>query len=544
MDNLTRPALAREWRPQAFGQVIAQPHVVQALTNALTHNRLHHAYLFTGTRGVGKTTIARILAKCLNCVDEIAATPCNQCVHCEEVNNGSFPDLYEIDAASRTKVEDTREILNNIQYAPTKGRFKIYLIDEVHMLSGHSFNALLKTLEEPPEHVKFLLATTDPQKLPATVLSRCLQFHLTPMQPAEIQAHLRTVLDAENVTCDDEALSLLAEAARGSMRDALSLLDQAIAFSNQQVKHDIVKAMLGTVDRTVLKSLLQALAAQDSEQVMQLCQQLALNGTNFQQALNDLLSLLYQLTLQQILPTSGHALSELAKALSTEQTQLFYQIGLLGQRDLNLAPTPQIGFEMTVLRMLTFTPEAPVSLTPGAAATAASPATAVSAAVSSPSVVNATVNSPTTTNATTVPKSSAAPKSSAVPVPADDTSWPTLVNQLGLTGATKAIAAACVREQFNNNALTLKLDQQHAALLNDNHVQRIGMAMSALFQRTITCEIDIGTTADQATPSAEQPIEDPAKANLLKEPGVKQIIKTFDATLVESSVKAIADHAN
>lgn len=356
--------LARKWRPRSFAELVGQTHVLQALVNALDQNRLHHAYLFTGTRGVGKTTIARIFAKCLNCEAGVGSTPCGQCSACCEIDEGRFVDLIEVDAASRTRVEDTRELLDNVQYAPTRGRYKVYLIDEVHMLSTHSFNALLKTLEEPPPHVKFLLATTDPQKLPVTILSRCLQFSLKNMTPQRIVGHLADVLDGEGLTYDQAALWQLARAADGSMRDALSLTDQAIAFGNGQVNGSEVSSMLGTIDQGHVLKLVQALASAAAGQVLAAVAHLAEYSPDYQTVLDDMLTLLHRLAIAQAVPEAiddsqgdREQLMQLAATLSAEEVQLYYQVGLVAKRDLPLAPDPRGGFEMALLRMLAFSPE-------------------------------------------------------------------------------------------------------------------------------------------------------------------------------------------
>ena len=356
--------LARKWRPRTFREMVGQEHVLKALINALDHDRLHHAYLFTGTRGVGKTTIARILAKCLNCDTGVSSEPCGQCISCNEINEGRFVDLIEVDAASRTKVEDTRELLDNVQYAPTQGRYKVYLIDEVHMLSTHSFNALLKTLEEPPPHVKFLLATTDPQKLPVTILSRCLQFNLKNMQPERIVGHLQMVLEQEMVTFEEPALWLLARAADGSMRDALSLTDQAIAFGNGKLVEADVSVMLGTIDQGKVFSVLNALTSGDPAQVFQVIQQLSEHSPDYAGVLNEMLNILHRVAVAQALPDAvdnsqgdREQVLALANALPAEDVQLYYQIGLHGRKDLPYAPEPRVGFEMAVLRMLAFKPE-------------------------------------------------------------------------------------------------------------------------------------------------------------------------------------------
>ncbi|WP_409488642.1 DNA polymerase III subunit gamma/tau [Pseudomonas promysalinigenes] len=355
--------LARKWRPRSFREMVGQTHVLKALINALDNQRLHHAYLFTGTRGVGKTTIARIIAKCLNCETGITSTPCGTCSVCREIDEGRFVDLIEIDAASRTKVEDTRELLDNVQYAPSRGRFKVYLIDEVHMLSTHSFNALLKTLEEPPPYVKFILATTDPQKLPATILSRCLQFSLKNMSPERVVEHLSHVLQAENVPFEADALWLLGRAADGSMRDAMSLTDQAIAFGEGKVLAADVRAMLGSLDHGQVYGVLQALLEGDARALLEAVRNLAEQGPDWSGVLAEMLNVLHRVAIAQALPEAvdnGQGDRErvlaLAAALPAEDVQFYYQMGLIGRRDLPLAPDPRGGFEMVLLRMLAFRP--------------------------------------------------------------------------------------------------------------------------------------------------------------------------------------------
>ena len=355
--------LARKWRPQFFKDMVGQEHVMRALINALDNQRLHHAYLFTGTRGVGKTTIARILAKCLNCEQGISSEPCGTCNSCVEISEGRFVDLIEVDAASRTKVEDTREILDNVQYAPTRGRYKVYLIDEVHMLSNSSFNALLKTLEEPPPHVKFLLATTDPQKLPATVLSRCLQFSLKNMTPERIVNYLKVILEKETISFEEPGLWLLGKAAEGSMRDALSLTDQSISFGDGKINETDVASMLGTVDRGRVFALATALAQADAAQTMALIAQMAEHAVDFNNLLADLLGLIHRIAIAQAVPDAvdnsqgdKEQVMSLASLMSPAMVQLLYQIALTGKRDLPLAPDPRAGMEMTLLRMLNFAP--------------------------------------------------------------------------------------------------------------------------------------------------------------------------------------------
>ncbi|WP_217547371.1 DNA polymerase III subunit gamma/tau [Pantoea sp. GbtcB22] len=387
--------LARKWRPQAFADVVGQEHVLTALANGLSLGRIHHAYLFSGTRGVGKTSIARLLAKGLNCETGITSTPCGQCDNCREIEQGRFVDLIEIDAASRTKVEDTRDLLDNVQYAPARGRFKVYLIDEVHMLSRHSFNALLKTLEEPPSHVKFLLATTDPQKLPVTILSRCLQFHLKALDVEQIQQQLAHVLQQEQIAAEPRALHLLARAADGSMRDALSLTDQAIAMGQGSVTRDTVAQMLGTLDDEQPLALIEALVDGQGEQVMALLNQAASRGVEWEALLVEMLRLLHRIAMVQLLPGSlseddlsqADRLRELARVLPPADVQLYYQTLLMGRKDLPLAPDRRLGVEMALLRALAFHPQATIAepvarptLTPQAAPQVAAPQAAAKAA--------------------------------------------------------------------------------------------------------------------------------------------------------------------
>ncbi|MFP6799237.1 MAG: DNA polymerase III subunit gamma/tau [Pseudomonas sp.] len=413
--------LARKWRPRSFNEMVGQTHVLKALINALDSQRLHHAYLFTGTRGVGKTTIARIIAKCLNCETGISSTPCGVCSICKEIDEGRFIDLIEVDAASRTKVEDTRELLDNVQYSPSRGRFKVYLIDEVHMLSTSSFNALLKTLEEPPPHVKFLLATTDPQKLPVTVLSRCLQFSLKNMPPERVVDHLTHVLAAENIPFENDALWLLGRAADGSMRDAMSLTDQAIAFGEGKVLAADVRAMLGTLDHGQVYGVLHALLEGDARGLIEAVRHLAEQGPDWNGVLSEMLNVLHRVAIAQALPEAvdngqgdRERVLELARVLPSEDVQFYYQMGLIGRRDLPLSPDPRSGFEMVLLRMLAFRPadthDAPrVALKPlGISQATANPAT-------NP-VAGAAIVAPVSVPVVSSPVAQPAPVAEATPV--------------------------------------------------------------------------------------------------------------------------------
>ncbi len=356
--------LARKWRPRNFEEIVGQEHVVRTLKHALDNERLHHAYLFTGTRGVGKTTLARILAKALNCGSGVSSTPCNECSACNEIDEGRFIDLIEVDAASRTKVEDTRALLENVHFSATAGRYKVYLIDEIHMLSGHSFNALLKTLEEPPEHVKFLMATTDPQKLPVTVLSRCIQFNLRAMDSNEISAQMTTILEQENIEFSADAINSIARQSRGSMRDGLSILDQAISYTNGKLEEGPVREMLGMLSQDFLFELLTAIANQDPDKMLEITARMSEQSVNYESALDDVLLKLHELSLLKVTPQivteradNINELKQLESQLSKEEIQLYYQIALIGKRDLPLAPDPQTGFEMVLMRMLAFHPE-------------------------------------------------------------------------------------------------------------------------------------------------------------------------------------------
>ncbi len=355
--------LARKWRPRRFVETVGQEHVLKALVNALDEDRLHHAYLFTGTRGVGKTSIARLFAKALNCEEGVSSEPCGKCSACTEIAEGRFVDLIEVDAASRTKVEDTRELLENVQYAPTQGRYKVYLIDEVHMLSTSSFNALLKTLEEPPPHIKFLLATTDPQKLPVTILSRCLQFNLKNMAPEKIVSHLQFVLGEEKIPFDDASLWLIARSAEGSMRDALSLTDQAIAFGSGSLREDDVRAMLGTIDHRLVFELLDSLVAGDGKGIINRIAAMAEFSPDFGGVLAEMISILHRVAVCQVVPEAidnslgdQQQVQSLAQRVRAEEIQLYYQIALTGRKDLPMNPNPREALEMTLLRMLAFRP--------------------------------------------------------------------------------------------------------------------------------------------------------------------------------------------
>ena len=531
---MTYQVLARKWRPRNFAEMVGQQHVLRALGNGLANGRLHHAYLFTGTRGVGKTTVARILAKCLNCeANGVTDVPCGECSACSEIDAGRFVDLIEVDAASRTRVEDTRDLLDNVQYAPTRGRFKIYLIDEVHMLSTHSFNALLKTLEEPPEHVKFLLATTDPQRLPVTVLSRCLQFNLKPLLPGMIAGHLERIAEAEGVQAEPAALQRLAAAAEGSLRDALSLTDQALAFGGGALRDGDVRDMLGTLPQEHLCEVLECLAAGDGAELVSAIERLAETSPDFDEALAELLAVLHQLTLAQTVTDvfAQESLHEQRLAALVERfdgpgLQLFYDIAVRGRRDLPLAPDPRTGFEMTLLRMLAFQPDtAPApEQAPTPAASATPPAPQPPAPAPAP------------------PASESAPTSAPQP-PAADTpvDWHALVEQLPLTGVARALAAHCEWQSRSNDRVVLSIDDGHRHLLSEGAEARLADALSQHFGAALQLQIQVGKTGSD-TPAAvaeraEADRQAAARAAIENDPNVAALRDTFDAEVINESIR-------
>ncbi|MBV8802681.1 MAG: DNA polymerase III subunit gamma/tau [Gammaproteobacteria bacterium] len=512
--------LARKWRPRTFQAMVGQEHVLRMLTNALDQNRLHHAYLFTGTRGVGKTTLGRLLAKCLNCQAGITSNPCNSCNHCTAIDSGHFLDLLEIDAASRTKVEDTRELLENVQYQPVQGRFKVYLIDEVHMLSGHSFNALLKTLEEPPSYVKFLLATTDPKRLPITILSRCLQFSLKRVPVIQIQQHLQHICTTENIAFETPALTLLAEAADGSLRDALSLLDQTIAFCGEHIALHETQQMLGNIEPDALFRLLHALANKNGQELLTTINQLAEHALDFNQALEQLLSILHQISIAQVIRDSSQheKISQLASLFSAEDIQLYYQIALIGRRDIALAVNSQQGFEMIMLRMLAFRP--------------ASLETALPIRKDMPS----TQKSP---EKTSPQKNIVNPSSNEITLE----SWSAILEKLNLSGMAHALASNCTIKNITVDKITLAVSNQHQAMCNKKLIERIEQALRQLLNKPIILDIQL-TKEDVATPAKQrqeqQILQQKNAIDAIKnDQQVKEIINVFNATLNEDSIQAI-----
>ncbi|HZX69647.1 MAG TPA: DNA polymerase III subunit gamma/tau [Rhodanobacter sp.] len=554
--------LARKWRPRKFAELVGQEHVVRALTNALETGRMHHAYLFTGTRGVGKTTIARIFAKSLNCERGQSADPCGECSVCTAVDEGRFVDLLEIDAASNTGVDDVREVIENAQYAPSRGRFKVYLVDEVHMLSKNAFNALLKTLEEPPPHVKFLLATTDPQKLPVTVLSRCLKFNLKRLLPEQISGQMRHILGAENISFEDSAIIELARAADGSLRDGLSLLDQAIAYGGGALHADDVRTMLGSVARGQVLGVLDALADGDGDRLLAECSQIASYSPDFGGVLDDVASVLHRLQLIQLVPgyrpeqdgDDDAALMALAERIPPEDVQLYYQIATSGRRDLLLAPDARTGFEMALLRMLAFRPGDAVPTERASRPIPASPAS-----VSAPSRTSSTPATPARTPAP-APRQQASPAAPPAvsmpdrPAPAPIArdahglpDWEALIERAGLRGPFSVLAQNAVLRERDGQTLVLALQPTHMGMAVEPMVsqmeERIGEAMGERIRLRFVSQNQAATTQtpaaraaqvrSSAQAAAEQAIED--------DPLVQTLKRDFGARVVPQSVKPLGN---
>lgn len=598
--------LARKWRPKSFETLIGQEHVVRALTNALEQQRLHHAYLLTGTRGVGKTTIARILAKSLNCETGITAHPCGVCSTCVDIDKGRFIDLIEVDAASNTQVDNMRDLLDNAQYAPTAGRFKVYIIDEVHMLSRSSFNAMLKTLEEPPAHVKFILATTDPQKMPVTVLSRCLQFNLRQMASTSITEHCQAILKTENIPFEVPALQLIAKAASGSMRDALSLLDQAIAYGSQSVQEKEVRAMLGAIDQSYLIELLKALIQNDGEALMSQAKAMSERSIAFDAALGDLANLLQQIAMTQVVPDSialdlpeRPALLELAQQLKAEKVQLYYQIALLGRRDIGLAPDEYAGFTMSLLRMLAFNQsdttisaiktsapalnQASNAISNSAARPSASDA--LKAVEVAPQIATIAVSESVAQAATMTPEPEVTQiHTEAIQVAVEETNdtysyesrdvqnlsreafseppltqaqnteqspenhtvqfngnWRGLVDALKL-GLARTLAQNCELESFDENNINLTVPDLQKHLLEPNYQEKLSAAINQHFGRKIKLSLKIGGTGN--TPAKQifeekAAVQSEAESAIQQDDFVQALMKDFGANIIPSSIKPV-----
>ncbi len=544
--------LARKYRPKSFETLVGQDHVVRALTNALTQQRLHHAYLFTGTRGVGKTTLARILAKSLNCETGITAKPCGICNACAEIDRGRFVDLLEVDAASNTQVDAMRDLLDNAQNAPTVGRFKVYIIDEVHMLSKSAFNAMLKTLEEPPAHVKFILATTDPQKVPVTVLSRCLQFNLRQMASTTINEHLQNVLNQENIAFESAALNLISRAAAGSMRDALSLTDQAIAYGNQTVNEAEVRSMLGAIDQNYLFEVIHALLAQDGAALIEKAKQMEARSIAFEAALNDLANLLHQIAMAQTVPDSiandlpeRAMLLDLAAKLSPETLQLYYQITLLGRRDIGLAPDEYAGFTMTLLRMLAFVPteklteKAPTK--PAENIQAAAPTKAAQ-----PEKIESAQSKPIENVAAGQSHSSAGLQTNihAASRPIFfDGNWRNLVENNLKLGLARALAQHCELVSFDENSFNLRVSENQKHLVSASYQDKLSSAINDYFGKKIRLNIEISAseivTPAKQNASEKATVQNSAEAAIMEDSFVQALINDFGAQIIPNSIKPV-----
>jgi len=529
-------ALARKWRPKDFSETVGQEHVLRALINALESGRLHHAYLFTGTRGVGKTTIARILAKALNCETGVTAEPCGKCSACIEIDEGRFIDLIEVDAASKTKVDDTRDLLDNVQYAPARGRYKVYLIDEVHMLSRSSFNALLKTLEEPPAHVKFLLATTEPHKLPATVLSRCLQFNLKRMTPRVISDRLEHICKAESIEYDSAALAMLARAADGSMRDALSLLDQAIAYCGGKIEAQPTAVMLGTIDRDYVIRILRLLADNDARGLVDAIREIDEQFPDYARLLEDLARDLQRIAVYQIVGTcdsdddlSEQEFAELAAAMPGADVQLLYQVAIMGRRDLHLAPDPRSGVEMTLLRMLAFKPGIDE----------------VTGAASGVKAATKTAHKPDTSAAVRkVVQAHTPPDAAAQSRTWSDPDWGQLVMQMELTGAVRLLASNCAYLRRKQNTVCLALDPRSESLLTKSRMLKLAEHLSKYFDERLTVDIAIAaelaeTPVQEGARMADEELE-AARRTLEADPNVQSLKDMFGAELKTDTIEIIA----
>ena len=535
--------LARKWRPRNFTELVGQEHVVRALSNALKTGRLHHAYLFTGTRGVGKTTLARIIAKALNCETGVTDAPCGKCGPCTEIDAGRFVDLIELDAASNTQVDNMRELLENAMYAPTAARYKVYIIDEVHMLSRNAFNAMLKTLEEPPEHVKFVLATTDPQKIPVTVLSRCLQFNLKQIPQPQIQGRLQEILKSEEIDAEPAALALIARAAGGSLRDALSLLDQAIAHGAGKVEAESTRAMLGSVDQTYLYAILRALAGSDGRALIAEADRMGERSLSFETALQDLGSLVHRLALVQMIPEAladddpdRASVRELAQLFSAEELQLYYQIAAQARSEIGLAPDDYAGFTMALLRMLAFAPaSSQASTRPVTAQAPAHPATAQASA------------RPATAPAARAPERAADPapepplQSSGTDRTAVPTglSWPQIVEQLGLVGMSRQLAERCELVIVDERRIALRIPPGHERYMEKSYQEKLKAALRKHFNADLHVSISVGevkgdSPAEQA--ARKRAVEQARAEKAIEEDEfVRSLVENFDARV--SSVK-------
>ena len=521
--------LARKWRPKTFNDMVGQSHVLKALSNALDQDRLHHAYLFTGTRGVGKTTLARIFAKCLNCEQGVSSKSCDKCNSCIAVDEGRFIDLIEVDAASRAKVEETRDLMDNVQYSPTSGRYKVYLIDEMHMFSNHSFNALLKTLEEPPPHVKFLLATTEPKKIPITILSRCLQFNLNHLTGDQIAKQLEMILNIEKIEYDKSSIELISRSAVGSMRDALSLLDQAISYCNGTLRESEVRMLMGTIDREDLNGLIQSLINSDPEALLNTIETISLKNPDYDALLAELLSLLQKVAIIQLLPEdsknilkSDKTLVKFAHAMKKEEAQLYYQIGIMGRKDLYFSPDAKSGLEMIMIRMLVFNP-------------AAIEETKKKQTTNSFKEISDNLND------TPIENKEQEEISETVCRNHSGGTWENIVNEMQLIGLVNQLALNCTLKSQDKNKVELSLSPSYKHMLNQNLNSRFAEAIKEKFGSEVKLIITVEESDDESPSSADarvkQELKNIAKEAVKNDPDVKLLQDTFDATIDQDSIQ-------
>ena len=539
--------LARKWRPRLFEELVGQEHVSQALINGLEQDRLHHAFLFTGTRGIGKTTIARILAKCLNCDTGVTARPCGECAACVDVDEGRFVDMIEIDAASRTGVDDMRELLDSVQYTPTRGRFKVYIIDEVHMLSKSSFNALLKTLEEPPPHVKFVLATTDPEKIPVTILSRCLRFSLRRLLPDQIEAALSAICDSEKIEYESGAIERVARAADGSMRDGLSLLDQAIAYGGGKLVQDEVEKMLGLVEQRHISELIEHLSEGDAHKVLEVVENIHAQSCDPESVLASLAETLHRISVLHCVPDyrdrdrpDWAAVEGLAKRLSHESAQLYYQIAIKGSADLGLAPDPRTGLEMTLLRMLAFEPAHSAGSSGGTGAKGFTGQTTKQEKVpKTAKAVSAPRAASDTAPAETAPRTSSRPVSVS-----NDREWISMIGDLPISGQVRELARNLHLQSAEDGNFSFVIAPSLRHLGSKQCVDRLGQAISQQLGQTVRISLNdspeegLLTAAGMAEKSQRRKQTDAERA-IDEDPAIQALKETFDATIVEDSVQVL-----
>ena len=528
--TMSYQVLARKWRPKTFDDMVGQSHVLKALSNALDQNRLHHAYLFTGTRGVGKTTLARILAKCLNCEQGVSSKPCGKCNSCIAVDEGRFVDLIEVDAASRTGIDDTRDLLENAAYTPTIGRYKVYLIDEVHMFSKSSFAAILKTLEEPPLHVKFVFATTENKKIPPTVLSRCLQFNLNHLSADQINKQIEMILNAENTVYDKPSIELIARSAAGSMRDALTLLDQAIAHGNGTLRESEVRMLLGTIDSEDLNGLIQSLINSDPEKLLNIIETIALKNPDYDALLAELLSLLQKIAVIQLLPEdsknilkSDKTLVKFAHAMKKEETQLYYQIGMMGRKDLYFSPDAKSGLEMIMIRMLAFNPAA------------------IDEEIKKKQITNSFKEISDDLNDAPIENKEQKEISETVCINHSGGTWENIINEMQLVGLVNELARNCTLKSQDKNKVELSLSPSYKHILNQNLNSRLAEAIKEKFGSEVKLIITVEESDDESPSSADarvkQELKNVAKEAVKNDPDVKLLQDTFDATIDQDSIQ-------